>query len=344
MEDRYDQRMDKKTIREQLHQAAMMNPLGSKEVLIQTAESLWPVVKDHRENDHDILDAVAARTARRLSQADIDPYKAVLLETLLGSMDGRLTLIGLTRWAEAGYPCVQMGHKYAAALIATNCSASVLEDVRAPWNGFVIEVPNGLLQVVDEDGLKEVRRILVTNNPNFRGDREWSFIAFTESSISLWRFGMSTEELLPPAPPEDIRYTIMSVDVEDRDLRTMSLIGHLIVSTCLAMSDPSQVKEIGPGHKVHASASKSGTRAPEPVCRTFQVGKPINLDLREQLRAYSEGKRGTVPTVQVMVAGHWKTQHYGPGNQQIKTIWIAPHFRGDEDAPIALRNHILRDI
>lgn len=37
---------------------------------------------------------------------------------------------------------------------------------------------------------------------------------------------------------------------------------------------------------------------------------------------------------QWFVSGHWRKQPYGPGNQYTRTIWIHPHVKGPEGAPL----------
>jgi len=51
---------------------------------------------------------------------------------------------------------------------------------------------------------------------------------------------------------------------------------------------------------------------------------------------------GKSPTVQCVVAGHWKMQPCGPGGSERKRIFIEPYWRGPEDAPIAIRPHVLK--
>ena len=36
----------------------------------------------------------------------------------------------------------------------------------------------------------------------------------------------------------------------------------------------------------------------------------------------------------VEVRGYWRMQHYGPGNQRIRPVYVAAHMRGPDGAPV----------
>jgi hypothetical protein len=117
----------------------------------------------------------------------------------------------------------------------------------------------------------------------------------------------------------------------------------LIVNTALAMSDPRNVTEAHQGRVRHKMNSAFGGRTePEPTCRTYVLGKNIQLstDLRPELRRYLSGERRS-PNVQVLVSGHYKMQPHGPRSTLRKLIWREPFWRGPEDAPIPIRSHVL---
>lgn len=66
-----------------------------------------------------------------------DPLIPYALET----PDGQIALQGLVRWAGEGFPTLVLGHKYTAALLATQTSKEAIQAAESPWEGFVIEVP-----------------------------------------------------------------------------------------------------------------------------------------------------------------------------------------------------------
>jgi hypothetical protein len=170
----------------------------------------------------------------------------------------------------------------------------------------------------------------------------WNYITLGEGTISLWKHGASPHHLLSgKLRGEDWSKTAFGVAVEDRDERLNMLIGRLILNVCLAMSNKDNVKKVGKAHSYKGNIRTSD----EPLTRVFQVGKPLKLDCRKALTDYIEGKsrKGTAPSVQTLVVGHWKMQAYGPKNSLRKHIHIEPYWRGPDDAPILVRPHELKE-
>lgn len=270
--------------------------------------------------------------------------QALYFHAMVTYADGQISALGLARWAHNGFPQVVMGHKFCASLLCTGMGEDALEQVKPPWSSFIIEVPDGILPLDSQKfGSLSVRRILVCQMHSDRlGGPAWAYVAFTETVMSLWRFGVSTAELLPPVL-EHATYLDAdptSEQLTSQDERVTTLIGRLIINTCLAMSDKDSVKKIGPGHKAHAGNWNKRTER-EPIVRTFQVGKPVTLDLRDHVRSYVLHGARAAPTVQTLVRGHFKTQRHGPKNSLVKVIWRLPFWRGPEDAPILVRPHEL---
>jgi hypothetical protein len=80
-----------------------------------------------------------------------------------------------------------------------------------------------------------------------------------------------------------------------------------------------------------------------PTTQQYVVGKPVRLDLRMRVKEFiAKGEGSTGPmTIQTLVRGHWKNQRHGPAGKDRKFIHIEPYWRGPEDAPIAVRPHII---
>jgi hypothetical protein len=99
--------------------------------------------------------------------------------------------------------------------------------------------------------------------------------------------------------------------------------------------------------RVHATAIEKRAGAQDRTVRgvpkawTYKVTRPVVVDCREWLRSLSLGKTRKLMTVQIPVRGHWKNQRCGPGGTERKFIHIEPYWRGPEDAPIAVRSHVL---
>lgn len=319
----------------------------TKEMLLKTAKALYAIGGPFMQStDADILRGIEDVLRERLRQGMIDPTLmkyAVYFQTA----EGQLSLLGLCKWAHYGYPTITMGHRYAAALFATTASEEAILLARPPWPAFVVELPDKLLDTEDPSRLRErlwLHRMLVTKTNGMRGET-WAYIAYADDRISLYRHGMKSEELLPPTiGPEERhgdKHDPFDRELTDRDMRVFSMLGRLIINSCIAMSDPTLVRAVGRSHELWERSQQGPKRSSaEPIVRIFQLGKPVQHDFRPSVSEYIEGARRKL-SVQTLVRGHFKTQHYGPKNAQIKVIWREPFWRGPEDAPIPLRPHVL---
>jgi hypothetical protein len=274
----------------------------------------------------------------------------LLLKNLGQDAEHQIFLCILAYWAQSGFAQIELGHTFASALIMTHVPPDIALEVQAPFKAFVIELPTGLLEIEDRDRRRALTRISVTRMPNkIAGDNSWAYTAETDSSLSFWRFGATTSQLLnevhfPIHESATPQVNPLAVDITDRDERVALCIGRLIVNTCLAMNDPSNVKEIGPGHRLYAQRSGHKEHSPEeaPVVRTFRVGQPVKHDFRSSIRDFIAGKRERQGLdCQITVAGHFKRQVFGPGRSKHRIIWIQPYRRGPEGAPILIRPHVL---
>jgi hypothetical protein len=75
----------------------------------------------------------------------------------------------------------------------------------------------------------------------------------------------------------------------------------------------------------------------ESVSRIVRYSEPV-------ARTTTEKGAGTVRPLsqQVIVAGHWKSQAYGPNRESRKTIWIEPYERGPDVAQMVARPFLVR--
>lgn len=59
--------------------------------------------------------------------------------------------------------------------------------------------------------------------------------------------------------------------------------------------------------------------------------------VRVHPRHAAPGSSGGSLAVRTIVRGHWRRQPCGPGRTQRRTVWIAPHLRGPDAAPLVIR-------
>jgi hypothetical protein len=314
----------------------------SKPDLINMGQMVWDIAyADEPGIDDDaVLQKIYAILHEKKNQLTEDVRFA--LSAMILMPEQQITSLGAGRWFHQGLPVIRMGHKYAAALMATN-PGKQLEDLKPPWRAFVIELPLGLLTIYDNHSDQRVNAtfILVHHVFSQKKGYVWTYIAFTESRISMWDHGRSTDQLLGKLR-EDNKWDTSSFvfKPDEEDERVSELIFRLIINTCLATSGKDrQLKKVGTGHRLHDSSCDNRP----PVQRVFQLGKPIKLDCREAVRAYIEGRKKTQLSVQTLVMGHWKRQVHGPQRSLRKWLWLEPYWRGPEDAPIMQRPHDMED-
>ncbi len=314
-----------------------------------------------------IIDAIIAKTKEQIlsesfavqntktgQTAIAAPADAMLRKMMFQTMDGCVQLVSCALWAHAGFPQVSMGHKYAAALLVTEAPAEAIEACRPPFPAFLIEVPDGLLWVVDPKTKEPdpIRRVMVAkqSNPKLPDGWGWAYTAYS-SMGTLFRYGVSTAELLPPwievpdvLPGDRLRNNDTgpnSFELTEQDARMTAMIGRLIVNVCLAFSDPTtsgidepKVRRAGTGTKARGKNRKHD----EPVVRVYEIGHEVNHDFRQHVREYAAGTARKL-TVQSYVHGYWRRQAHGPRLSLRTWKWIEPYWKGPDTAPIAARPH-----
>lgn len=260
-------------------------------------------------------------------------------EALLLTPEGQLQFVTMYRWAKEAYPQIELGHKFLAALLTTAVPKDLLDMVVPPWRCFCITLPDMIQVFNPECGADPVRRLYVLYEDDAPEGRHWSYWCLSANGITSWRYGMTTQNLIPQKGDEMwLDKDPLLLEQTDLDERAYQLFGTLIINLCLAMTNAENVKKAGPGHKVWDKAKSEGRRPGEPTTRLFQVGSPVKHDFRACVADYMAGN-GNKLTVQSRVCGHYKAQPFGPKLASRKVIWVQPYWRGPEDAPIIVRPH-----
>lgn len=242
----------------------------------------------------------------------------------------RKHMVWSAAWCLNGFPRVHLGHKHAASLMATNTKPGAIPDARAPWEDFLIDVPDGLVsmpsQEVDRNGdpTGVVRNIDVHH----------------VAVIAVDRRNVAGVLLFPMAQSGDLLTCIEAPNVgalgdfEPGGHPSLVLLCRLALGVCMEMTSTTYK-----GGSLRPRAPKRDPRTGEPQAWTFQLTRDVKVDCRDAVRAYSQGKTHASPTVQTLVRGHWKQQTCGKGGSERKNIFVEPYWRGPEDAHIALRKH-----
>ena len=241
---------------------------------------------------------------------------------------------GMLQWAVAwhgcGFPRVHLGHKHAAALMATKTKATSIPDAKAPWDTFMVDVPEGMIEwpvrlfrVSDPDAVVERRMASI------RGVA----VMVNASGVVLFTIDNNGD------PCSTIVADSVGAlgDFED-DKPPLVLCARLVLGVCMEMTSTTYK-----GGSLRPQPVKRDPRTGEPRTWTFQLTRDVKVDCRDAVRAYSQGRTHASPSVQCLVRGHWKQQACGKGGSERKNIFVEPYWRGPEDAHIALRKHAVSD-
>lgn len=312
--------------------------------LLQIGTELWPETYKYTDNEEQAFNGYADYI-RRLAMASIQAgeddtrWRACITLPELQCQN-----MWCARWVDQACPRVVIDAKYAALLMSTDIGEEMLKSVLPPWKAFLIEIPPGLIEIKNDiDGgnqLESILRIQVHYVLLPDGTNAWHIIATTENYLQLWRHKVPTAELCKVNKKSEVLWE-HGTKVLRRDNRALALIGRLIGSACIAMSDPSNIRE----QKPSKGRSKKRKRV-SPDVRTFIVGKPVAINCRQAILDYmnnGRGKKGSNPTVQFLVRGHWKHQPYGPKGSLRRLTQIEPYWKGPEEAQILARTIQLKE-
>lgn len=316
---------------------------ATKQSLLFTGRLLWDVSYKTTGDDMTATNLLFQAVDKGIASGD-DPWRLLAQELLVPSQ--QLAHILSARWCDQGFPQIVIGHKYAAALLATQLSKDVVQRVQPPWRAFFIELPSGLLQIRDDTNNKDVdlTGVLVGQLDNTAGDPRWGFFAITETQVTLWKHGATAEQLLLGDIENVYENASFLLPFSSLDERCNALLGRLILNVCLAMSDPDNVTPPKEDKKGKRAKGGNKRKEKEPTVRTYKLGATPQVDCRAQVREYLQtGKISGTVTVQSMVSGHWKHQAYGPQRSLRKNIWVSPYWRGPEDAPILVKPKVLKE-
>lgn len=225
----------------------------------------------------------------------------------------------MAAWAACGLPRVCLGHRHAAALMATNSSPGTVENsIVHPWGAFLISVPDKIMLHTDESGdSRWIDRVSVM----FAGPpTDWVFVFG----------GTSTNPCICMGAAESFDQLGHCEKFAAGQLMARLVFGVALELTSLRAAY---------AHAESGGVIKRDSRG-APETTTFTLTRDVKVDCREAVRAFCRGG-ATLPTVQSLVRGHWKRQAHGPQASLRKFIFVEPYWRGPEDAPIAVRSHVV---
>lgn len=132
---------------------------------------------------------------------------------------------------------------------------------------------------------------------------------------SEWIVGQALDGFLPGQVLRGRSYCMAAV--EDRSLLAA-------VALLSRQENIAEVSTVVPDRAERRRAARSGRDAAVRVVRLHP-------------RHTAHGAGSGAMTVRTIVRGHWRNQPYGPGRAERRPVWIAPHLRGPDGAPLVVR-------
>ena len=217
-------------------------------------------------------------------------------------------------WARCGAPQVQPGHKLAASLCCTMVPPDIAQDLAAspPWPYWCILVPD--------------RMVSAPNDPE---------VFATHILVGPQHFQVCYG--LSCTIPMDL--SLLFEEGASPRVAVLQTLHRLTIGCLLELGTARHREAIGRG-RVRNVARTKRREHDLPTAWSYLLTRDIKVDCREYVQRHLGGARGPV-SVQCMVAGHWKWQACGVGRADRRRIHVEPYWRGPEDAPIAVRRHVL---
>lgn len=246
----------------------------------------------------------------------------------------------LAKWAHCAFPILQCAHTYAAALACTDTYPEVFEGFRPPWPALRVQLPTGLIPVLDTKALTDLRDCATEEDRRVLEHASLQEVSHADlfqheagpaCLLIYTRMGLRLAYLEAATLGE-----LLSAGIDGDALPATHAVRRIVAGLLLAMQVPGSSKE----RSVQGRRSNPRDRG-EPGHRLVVVGSPITVDARPALAAYLAGeplgharRRTGVGALQWLVRGHWRRQAHGPKRGLRRLTWIEPHWAGSADGQI----------
>lgn len=301
---------------------------------------------------------IHAATVELLRAQNLEPSQLAIASYAMG--ESLLPCVMATRWAEYGFPVLKLSSAQASALVLTEADSEILEKPEAPWRAFFITFSNPWISDIEGGAIKAIRVFRLKSDSAAEeeemGVEDWFIEVFLERDryrdISKSKSLYADFELLT-LPDEDVfRRAIHEIqggtpggtDFSDAQKRVMNLAKRLVVNASIFITGQNR-EGLERVTSLHSKRSAMFRRALEktqgPPVQEYVIGMPVSVDFTEVLHEYVSGESGDrLRKIRWVVRGHFRNQACGPKQSLRKQIYIEPHWKGSEDAPILVREHV----
>lgn len=272
-----------------------------------------------------------------------------------------------TRWAACGFPAIAPTHRLAAALMATSLPVDLVPDVVFPWDTFVIDIPDGLVQaesvgaiadVTSSDGSGNaplskldfdfrISTMVLMRHPRPEGRCYALSIALTPGGIfGTWEF--DDLSALLDTGNRDVFTAVSKIHLSQEpgsaSARLLEMLGRLALGCLVEMDSDERKTELRQRttERSKTSGKERDGKPRAPGAWVFHLTRNVKVDARRYVGAYIRDG-GRSPSVRYLVRGHHKRQVCGVGRTNRKWIHVEPYWKGDDTLPIAVREHVLAE-
>lgn len=220
-------------------------------------------------------------------------------------------------WADSGMQSVSLSHKYAAALMATDCEGALRFDVAPPWPTFEVIVPAGLIELGDG---RQAEAVYFNHMP------EAAHVI--DAVCAVYRITYVFQGQFFSGAYQSLAELVSDSFVEEYDnqlLRALSLLRRLALNVMLYITS---VEPSASGARARSRVCVKRDSVGRPRITTHCIGQPLKIDCRKEIREYVSGSCRGEPKVTTLVRGHWRNQACGPRHSLRRVTWIEPFYRG----------------
>lgn len=242
--------------------------------------------------------------------------------------------------------------------VLRGCPAS---DVIPPFSCFYLSLPAGKYYANEDGNGSSHNRAGVYVSHCVLGDGNRSLFFRYDSSVADHAVCFSLDLSDGKTVDESIYESKLSIgwdgNVDNDAIRLVRYVVNLILyatmsdaDTMIVQSDPEYRKLFERAMRAPARSRKrkSILRRAKAISSSPHVvlGGKVYLDREIEELSGGEccvGTRGRSPmSVRTLVSGHWRNQAYGAGRSERKRIFIEPHWRGPEYAPVTKKIHVMK--
>lgn len=302
-----------------------------------------------KDKDRALAEQLADGIGEMLQRGDsTQSIERHLLKTLAptsnhGPWYGECLVRWAVSWVACGRPNIVVDHKLAASIMATEIPSEFADEIPPPWQSFMATVPAGLLcegevSVFVDRGPNRQTRMMLFDRRDVAGQggkgvvwnicQPWS--EYAKADLDEMR------RLTEAEGHESSESRDNAQEANSSQARRGLLIAvfRFVFGCCVELSNRASIVS-GPQR-----AAVSRRQAQAPSNWSIRLSRAVRVDARTYVRQLATGERRKI-TLQYMRRGHWRNQAHGPRHTLRKVIHVEPTWVGPEDAPIAVRSHVL---